>query len=93
MAMNPRFTMIALTTLMLATAGCATQSDLEAYATKNDLAALRSELMTEIQKAQESAQRAEQNASAAAEASQKSAADAAAASEKADAIFRQSLRK
>jgi len=93
MALNSRFTMIALTAAMLATAGCATRSDLDAYATKSDLAALRSELMTEIQKAQDTAQRADQNAATAAEAAQKAAADAAAASEKADAIFRQSLRK
>jgi outer membrane murein-binding lipoprotein Lpp len=60
-----RLAIIALTATMLTVGGCVTQSDLNSYATKSDLAALRSELMTEITKAQDSAQRAEQEAAAA----------------------------
>lgn len=88
--------------LQLGLAGCATKEDLGAYttkedlgayATKNDLSALRSELMDEIRKAQESAQSSEQKAGAAVASAQQAADDARAASEKADAIFRKSLRK
>ena len=75
------------------TGGCVSHSDLNAYATKSDLAALRSELTSEIQKAQDSAQKAQSEAAAASDSAQKAAASAAASAEKADAIFRQSLRK
>lgn len=80
---------------MLLASGCATSEDLEAYATKDELSAyatkadmeaMRSDLMDEIRKAQADAQ----NAAAAAE---RAAEDAREASEKADAIFRKSLRK
>lgn len=79
--------------MQLAVAGCATQEDLGTYATKSELSALRSELMDQIRKAQESAQSSEQQAGAAAASAQQAADDARAASEKADAIFRKSLRK
>ena len=84
---------LALAGSMLVLGGCVTQSDLDPYAKKSDLATLRSELMAEIQKAQDTAQRAEQEAAAASQSAQQAAASAASASEKADAIFRQSLRK
>lgn len=84
---------MALAALALTVGGCVTQSDLDSYATKGDLAALRSELTAEIAKAQETAQRAEQQAAAASQSAQEAAASAAEASEKADAVFRQSLRK
>ena len=93
MGLRSRFTMLALAAAMVTIGGCVTRSDLDGYATKGDLAALRSELMTEIKAAQDSAQKAEQDAAAAAESAKKAEASATAASEKADAIFRQSLRK
>ena len=93
MRLHSRFTIFVLAAATLTIAGCVTHSDLNAYATKGDLATLRSELMTEIKQAQDTAQKAEQDATSAAESAQTSAASAAAASEKADAIFRQSLRK
>ena len=80
---------------MLLATGCATSDDLEAYATKDelsayatkaDLEALRSDLMAEIQKAQE-------DAAAAAASAEQAAEDARNASEKAEAIFQKSLRK
>jgi hypothetical protein len=77
---------------LLALAGCASKAEAE-YATKSDLQALRTELLTEIRKSQDASQAAAQQAAAAAAAAQQAAADAAAASEKADAIFKQSLRK
>ena len=85
--------LLAVSGAMLMLGGCVTQSDLDPYAKKSDLAALRSELMAEIGKAQDTAQRAEQEAAAASQSAQQAAANAASASEKADAIFRQSLRK
>ena len=92
MGLHLRSAAAALGIAML-TGGCVTHSDLDAYATKGDLAALRTELTAEIQKAQETAQKAQSDAAAAAESAQKAADSAAASSQKADAIFRQSLRK
>jgi hypothetical protein len=83
---------VAATSLLLV-AGCVTKSDLADYATKSDLEALRSELMTEIQKTQADVAAAQQSAAAAAAAAERAAADAKAAAEKADAIFQKSLRK
>lgn len=84
---------LAFGTALLATAGCATQEDLQGYATKAELSSLRTELMREIQNAQDRAAAAEQNAATSAAAAQRAAEDARNASEKADAIFRQSVRK
>jgi hypothetical protein len=87
---------------LLVTSSCTTAKDLEpyatkdelsAYATKGELEALRSEMLMEIRKAQEAARAAEQNAAAAAASADQAADDARAASEKAEAIFRKSLRK
>ena len=87
---------------LLAASGCTTAKDLEPYATKDELSgyatkgeleALRSELLMEIRKAQEAARAAEQKAAAAAASADQAADDARAASEKAEAIFRKSLRK
>ncbi|MBX6321401.1 MAG: hypothetical protein IRY94_06210 [Rhodospirillaceae bacterium] len=77
---------------LVALAGCASKAAPE-YATKSDLQALRTELMTEIRKAQDSANAASQQAAQAAQAAQQAAAEAQAASQKADSIFKQSLRK
>lgn len=93
---------VLLGALLLGASGCTTAKDLEPYATKDDLSgyatqseleALRRELLEEIQKAQEAARAAEQNAAAAAASADQAANDARTASEKADAIFRKSLRK
>lgn len=93
---------LTLGVILLAATGCATQEDLQAYATKSelqsyatreDLSALRTELLGEIRNAQDSAAAAEKNSAVAAAAAQSAAEDARAASEKADAIFRKSLRK
>ena len=87
---------------LLLVSGCTTAKDLEPYATKAelsnyatkaDLEALRNDLMAEIRQAQDAARAAEANAAQAAAAAQQAANDAALASEKADAIFRKSLRK
>jgi hypothetical protein len=67
-------------------ASCASKSDLEPYATKAELESLRSELMGEISKAQTIASSADA-------AAQEAAASAKTAADKADAIFRKSLRK
>jgi hypothetical protein len=79
--------------VLLAVASCATQESLQGYATKDDLSALRTELLGEIRKAQDSARAAEESSAASAAAAQRAAEDARAASEKADAIFRKSVRK
>jgi hypothetical protein len=83
---------IVLGAALLALAGCASQAEPE-YATRADLQALRTELLNEIRQSQATSQAAAQQAAEAAAAAQQAAADAAAAAEKADAIFRQSLRK
>jgi hypothetical protein len=83
---------IILAASLLAVAGCASRAEPE-YATKADLQALRNELLGEIRASQAASQAASEQAAAAAAAAQQAAADAAAAAEKADAIFRQSLRK
>lgn len=93
MRVNPVLKGTVVGASLLLVAGCATKSDLQAYATKSDLAALRSELMGEIQKAQADASAAQQSAAASAAAAEQAAADAKAAADRADAIFRQSLRK
>jgi hypothetical protein len=77
---------------MIALAGCASKAEPE-FATKADLQSLRTELLTEIRKAEAQSQAASQQAAAAAQAAQQAAAEAQAASQKADAIFKQSLRK
>ena len=77
---------VVLGAMLLGAAGCATRADLEGYATKEELSALRAELLEEIRKAQASAR-------AAAASAERAAADARSASEKADAIFRKSVRK
>ena len=84
---------LALGIMLLAMAGCATQESLQGYATTDDLSAMRTELLGEIRKAQDSARAAEENSAASAAAAQRAAEDARAASEKADAIFRKSVRK
>jgi hypothetical protein len=66
--------------------GGATRSDLAPYATTADLEALRSELTGEFAKSQDAA-------NSAAASAQQAAAEAKAAADKADAIFRKSLRK
>jgi len=78
---------------LLGATGCATPESLQGYATKAELSALRTELLEEIRKAQESARAAEQSAAASAVSAESAAADARAAAEKADAIFRKSVRK
>lgn len=78
---------------LLLVAGCATP---ENAATKADIDALRSEigqLRSEIGAATSRSETAAQRADQAATAAQAAAAEAAAASEKADRIYRQSLRK
>ena len=77
---------VILGSMLLAGAGCATRDDLQGYATKEELSALRAELMEEFRKAQDSA-------AASAASAKTAAADARSASEKADAIFRKSVRK
>ncbi len=77
---------VILGVMLLAVASCATQESLKGYATKEELSALRAELMEEIRKAQDSA-------AASAASAKTAAADARSASEKADAIFRKSVRK
>jgi hypothetical protein len=72
--------------MLLAVTSCATQESLQGYVTKQELSALRTELLGEIRKAQESA-------ATSAAAAERAADDARAASEKADAIFRKSVRK
>ncbi len=79
-------------TLLVGT-GCATRDDLQDYATKGELSSLRTELLEEVRKAQDSARAAEQSSAASAAAAQRAADDARAASEKTDAIFRKSLKK
>jgi len=88
--------------ILLALTGCATKDDLQGYATKGelqtyatkqDLSSLREELLGEIRNAQDRAQAAEESSAASSQAAQRAAEDARAASEKADAIFRQSVRK
>ena len=71
---------LALALPLLAMAGCATQADLDA---------LRDEV-SEVRKIAESA---EQNAAASAADARRAADEAKAASEKADRIYRESLRK
>lgn len=93
MSVKPALRILTCGAVLLALAGCVTRTDLEGYATKSELSSLRTELLQEIQKAQESARAAEQSAAASAAAAQRAADDARAASEKADAIFRQSVRK
>ena len=78
---------------LLATSACASKSDLDAYATKDEVSSMRAELMQEISKAQADAAAAQETAAAAAAAADAAAANAAMASEKADAIFQKSLRK
>ena len=84
---------LVLGTALLATSACATKSDLEAYATKDDISAMKTELMDAISEVNETAMAAEDAAAQAAAAADAAAADAAMASEKADAIFQKSLRK
>ncbi len=79
--------------VLLAVASCAAPEAMQGYVTQDDLSALRTELMGEIRKAQDSARVAEANASASAASAQRAADDAQAASQKADAIFRKSVRK
>lgn len=83
---------IVLAAGLLALAGCASKAEPE-YATRADLQSLRTELLNEIRQSQATSQAAAQQASEAAAAAQQAAADAAAAAERADAIFRQNLRK
>lgn len=74
-------------------AGCATPPE---TTSQTELDALRSDveqLRSEVRAAQESAAAANARADQAARAAQAAAADAKAASEKADRIYRQSLRK
>lgn len=78
---------------LLMVAGCETPQN---AATQADIEALRAEisqLRAEIGAATRSSQSAAQSADQAARAAQAAAADAKAASEKADRIYRQSLRK
>ena len=86
MSINAMLSSVILGVMLLAGTGCATRDDLHGYATQEELAALRAELMAEIRKAQESA-------AASAASAKTAAADARSASEKADAIFRKSVRK
>jgi hypothetical protein len=79
--------------MLLAVTSCATQESLQGYVTKQELSALRTELLGEIRKAQDSARAAEENSAASAASAQRAAEDARAASEKAEAIFRKSVRK
>jgi hypothetical protein len=84
---------VALGVALFSVAGCATKDDLEGYATKGDVSSLRQELLQEIRKAQDNAANAESSAAASAAAAERAAADAQRAADKADAIFRKSLRK
>lgn len=84
---------VILGVMLLAVTSCATQESLKDYATKEEMSALRAELMAEIRRAEESAQAAEKIAAASAASAKTAAADARSASEKADAIFRKSVRK
>ena len=78
---------------ILAAGGCVTESDLDKYATDGDLDALRSELMAEVQRVQESSSRAEQLATSASQSAQSAAANAETASQKADYIYQESLKR
>jgi hypothetical protein len=80
-------------TTLLALSGCATNEDLQRYATKDEMSSLRTELLDEIRKAEDSARAAEENSAASAALAESAAEDARAASEKADAIFLKSLKK
>ncbi len=93
MNVKPVLSILALGAMMFAATGCATQEDLEAYAKKSELASLRAELMQEIRKAQDSARAAEENSAASATAARQAAGEARDAANKADAIFRKSVRK
>lgn len=84
---------VILGVMLLAVTSCATQESLQGYATKEELSSLRTELLGEIRKAQETARAAEANSAASAASAQRAAAGARSASEKADAIFRKSVRK
>jgi len=93
MSIKPTLPILILGATLLAASGCATKEELQGYATKGELSSLRTELLEEIRKAQESAQAAEENAAASAAASERAAEDARTASEKAEAIFRKSVSK
>jgi hypothetical protein len=93
MRTNWRPSVLILGAALIAVSGCATRSDLEPYATKGELSAMREELMVEIKKAKESARTAEESAAAAAISARQAAEDADAASRRAEAVFRKSLRK
>ena len=80
-------------TTLLVVSGCATNEDLQGYATKDEMSSLRTELLDEIRKAEDSARAAEENSAASAALAESAAEDARAASEKADAIFLKSLKK
>jgi hypothetical protein len=78
---------------LVALTGCASKSNLQPYATKAEVESLRSELMHEIGKTQVIATSADASASSSAAAAQQAADSAKIAADKADAIFRKSLRK
>jgi len=74
-------------------AGCATQQETASQTELDTLRADVEQLRGEVRAAQESAAAASARADQAARAAEAAAADARAASEKADRIYRQSLRK
>ena len=93
MSVKPARPVLILGAMMLAATGCASQESLQNYAKKSELTSLRTELMQEIKKAQDSARAAEKNSAASAAAAQRAADEARDAADKADAIFRKSVRK
>jgi hypothetical protein len=93
MSIKAMLSSVILGIMLLGATGCATPEPVQDYATKEDLSALRTELLQEIRKAQDSARAAERSAAASATSAESAAAEARAAAEKADAIFRKSVRK
>lgn len=87
-----RQAMLAVVPLLLL-AGCATPQESTSQTELDALRADVEQLRSEVRAAQESAAAANARADQAARAAQAAAADAKAASEKADRIYRQSLRK
>jgi hypothetical protein len=100
MHLRSLFTVFALAGTILTAGGCGvSHSDLERYATVSQLDTVRGELMAEMQKVLESSAKIEQSTAAAANsaqaasaAAQTAAASAQNSSQKADYIYKQSLK-
>ena len=93
MQLRSLFTVFALAGTILTAGGCGvSHSDLERYATVSQLDLLRGELEAELQRVQESSTKAEQLATTASNSAQTAAASAQNSSQKADYIYKQSLK-